>query len=235
MDESRAHLRQQMAKALRDTSLRHSPSRRLKSNVTPKIQAINLLVAEFLLQQDHHYTLSVFTSEVPLLRSMPEFTISGTQISAGSNATGGSVPRFQRQDVKDVMEILGLPLDTEVGKKIYCQYQDNSENAALLTCILENAAHVLKGGSHTGENVFSGPTEDRKSNMNFKDAESSSKESSSAKQLAQVYNEEMREVLYQSHLKSLHIKQLQEELRRYDPSFIWTCNILFFLIGEVCN
>jgi hypothetical protein len=74
-----------------------------------------------------------------------------------------------------------------------------------------------------------GPTQDRKSNKKFKDdAESSNKESSSAKKLAEVYNAEMQEVLYQSHLKSLHIKQLQEELRRYDLYFIWLCNILFF-------
>jgi RecG-like helicase len=218
-----------MVTALRDTSLRPSPSRHLKSNITPKFQAINLLVAEFLLQQNHHFTLSVFTSEAPLLRSMPEFTITGTQVSNQSNTAGESMPRFQQQDVKDIMEILELPLDTELGNRIYCQYQDNSDNTALLTCILQNARLCLDDRSHTGEkNMFSGPTQNRKSSKKFKDVESLNRESSSAKQLAEVYSAEMQEILYQSHLKSLHIKQLQEELRRYDNYLIWLRSISFF-------
>jgi len=222
LDELRAHLRQQMVIALRDTSLRPGPSRCLKSNMSPTIQAINLLVAEFLLQQDHHYTLSVFTSEVPLLRNMPEFIVSGSQISAGSNTTDESMPCFHHQDIKDIMEILGLSLDTEVGNRIYCQYEDNSKNTALLTCLLQNIPLVLDGRPLSGENkMFPGPsgasaTQDRKSNVNFKDTESSNKESNSAKHLAELYNAEMQEVLYQSQLKSQHIKQLQEEIRRYE-------------------
>jgi len=220
LDDLRTRLRQQMIMALKDTSLRPSSSGRLKSNLSPKIQAINLLVAEFLLQQHHHYTLSVFTSEVPLLRSMPEFTMSGTRISADGKADGDSMPHFHHQDVKDIMEILGLPLDTEVGNQICLQYQDNSINTALLTCIVQNISLVLKSMSQVGKkNLLSdpsgtGPTQDSKINMKCEDADSTNKESNSAKQLVDLYNAEMREVLYQSQLKSQHIKQLQEEIRR---------------------
>jgi hypothetical protein len=231
LDELRTHLRQQMITALRDTSLRPSPSRRLKSRLSPKIQAVNLLVAEFLLQQDHHYTLSVFTSEVPLLRSMPEFKKHGTRISAGSDTV--SIPHFHHQDVKDIMEILGLPLDTEVGNGIYCQYQDNSENVALLTCILQNAVRALNSKSYPGGNAFpdpggTGPVNGNETNVKSKGAEASNKERNSAKQLAELYNAEMQEVLYQSQLKSQHIKQLQEEIRRYGLYFKWICRILPF-------
>jgi hypothetical protein len=229
LDELRTHLRQQMITALRDTSLRPSPSRRLKSSLSPKIQAINLLVAEFLLQQDHHYTLSVFTSEVPLLRSMPEFKKSRTQISSESDTVGESMPHFHHQDVKDIMEILGLPLDTEVGNRIYRQYQDNSQNVALLTCILQNTLRALNSKPHTEQNMFpdpsgTGPFKGNKNNVKSKDVEASKKESNSAKQLAESYNAEMQEVLYQSRLKSQHIKQLQEEIRRYDLYIKWISN-----------
>lgn len=222
-----------MITALRVTSLRPSPSRHLKSRLSPKIQAINMLVAEFLLQQDHHYTLSVFTSEVPLLRSMPEFKKSRTQISAGTDTVGESIPHFHHQDVKDIMEILGLPLDTELGNGIYRQYQDNSENVALLTCILQNTLRALNSKSHTGGNMFpdvsgSGPIKGNENSVKSKDEEASNKESNSAKQLAELYNAEMQEVLYQSRLKSQHIKQLQEEIRRYALYFKWICKISFF-------
>lgn len=221
LDDLRTRLRQQMIMALKDTSLRPSSSGRLKSNLSPKIQAINLMVAEFLLQQHHHYTLSVFTSEVPLLRSMPEFTISGTRISVDGKTDGDSMPRFHHQDVKDIMEILGLPLDTEVGNQICLQYQDNSKNTALLTCIVQNISLVLKSMSQIGKkNLLLDPSgtsptqEGSKINLKFDDADCSNKESNSAKQLVDLYNAEMREILYQSQLKSQHIKQLQEEIRR---------------------
>lgn len=220
LDDLRTRLRQQMIMALKDTSLRPSSSGHLRSNLSPKIQAINLLLAEFLLQQHHHYTLSVFTSEVPLLRSMPEFTMSGTRISADGKADGDSMPRFHHQDVKDIMEILGLPLDTEVGNQICLQYQDNSKSTALLTCIVQNISLVLRSMSQIGEKNLllgpggTGPTQGSKTNLKCDDADFSNKESNSAKQLVDLYNEEMREVLYQSQLKSQHIKQLQEEIRR---------------------
>lgn len=220
LDDLRTHLRQQMIMALKDTSLRPISSGRLKSNLSPKIQAINLLVAEFLLQQHHHYTLSVFTSEVPLLRSMPEFTMSGTHISADGKTDGDSMPRFHHQDVKDIMEILGLPLDTEIGNQICLKYQENSKSTALLTCIVQNISLVLKSMSQIGKKNLlldpsgTGPTQDSKTNLKCDDAGCSNKESNSAKQLVQLYNEEMQEVLYQSQLKSQHIKQLQEEIRR---------------------
>jgi len=221
LDDLRTRLRQQMIMALKDTSLRPSSSGRLKSNLSPKIQAINLMVAEFLLQQHHHYTLSVFTSEVPLLRSMPEFTMSGTRISSDGKTDGDSMPRFHHQDVKDIMEILGLPLDTEVGNQICLQYQDNSKNTALLTCIVQNISLVLKSMSQIGKkNLLLDPSgtsptrEGSKINLKCDDADCSNKESNSAKQLVDLYNAEMREILYQSQLKSQHIKQLQEEIRR---------------------
>lgn len=225
LDDLRTRLRQQMIMALKDTSLRPSSAGRLRSNLSPKIQAINLLVAEFLLQQHHHYTLSVFTSEVPLLRSMPEFTMSGTRISADGKTGGESMPRFHHQDVNDIMEILGLPLDTEVGNQIYSQYQGNSKNIALLSCIVQNISLVLKNVSQTGKNNLlsdpggTGPIQGRKTDTKCEDADSSNKESNSAKQLPYLYNAEMREVLYQSQLKSQHIKQLQEEIRRYNLLF----------------
>jgi hypothetical protein len=118
------------------------------------------------------------------------------------------------------MEILGLPLDTEVGNQICLQYQDNSKNAALLTCIAQNISLVLKSTSQIGKkNLLSdpsrtGPTQDSKINMKCDDEDCSNKESNSATQLVDLYNAEMREVLYQSQLKSQHIKQLQEEIRR---------------------
>lgn len=61
INKLRAHIREQMISALKDT-----PSWKVnKTNVSsPKIQAINLLIADFLMNQDNLFTLSVFITEV---------------------------------------------------------------------------------------------------------------------------------------------------------------------------
>lgn len=62
INKLRAQIREQMITALKDNPTWDSN----KINITsPKIQAINLLVAEFLVYQDNLFTLSVFITEVP--------------------------------------------------------------------------------------------------------------------------------------------------------------------------
>jgi len=53
-----------MISALEDNSMWNTNKRNVNS---PKIQAINLLVADFLINQENLFTLSVFTSEVSII------------------------------------------------------------------------------------------------------------------------------------------------------------------------
>lgn len=69
LNKLRAHVRKQMMSALKDSSAWNAD----KNNITsPKIQAINLLVADFLINQDNLFTLSVFITEVSFIS--PKFT-----------------------------------------------------------------------------------------------------------------------------------------------------------------
>jgi len=53
-----------MISALEDNSMGNTNKRNINS---PKIQAINLLVADFLINQENLFTLSVFTTEVGII------------------------------------------------------------------------------------------------------------------------------------------------------------------------
>ncbi|PSN37851.1 hypothetical protein C0J52_22906 [Blattella germanica] len=220
LDDLRAQLRHQMVTALRSTSLGPGPSKRTNVTVSPKIHSINLLIAEFLLHHDHHYSLSVFTSEVPLLRSMPEFTKSGTQVSGKSNSSIDSAPRFHHHDVKDILESFGLHLESEIGNRIFTQYQDSTEGIALLTCILQNVAdnRVNNQGRTVAPSTNELPSQNSQSSTNLKDTTNSEKEVRAIKKLKEMYKAEMKEIVYQSQLKSQHIKQLQEEIRRFQET-----------------
>lgn len=65
LSDLRSHLRHLMVLALQNTQAGMKPN----EEVSPKQHAINLLVAEYLLRRDCHYTLSVLTSEIPSLKN----------------------------------------------------------------------------------------------------------------------------------------------------------------------
>nr|CAD7434612.1 unnamed protein product [Timema monikensis] len=134
-------LRQQMISALQDTPLGTRPEGRLWCAVSPKCYAINLLIAEFLLQQEYHYTLSVFTSEVPLLRNLPEFSVTlGSVADAVKVDSGEGLSHFQNRDVTDIMEALGFPADSDEVKALYSLYQYKRE--PLLTCFIRTISET---------------------------------------------------------------------------------------------
>lgn len=67
INKLQTHIRQQMITVVKD----NLTSNTNKINITsPKVQAINLLIAEFLLYQENFYTLSIFISEVGIIQSI---------------------------------------------------------------------------------------------------------------------------------------------------------------------
>lgn len=63
LSDLRAYMRQLMVKALEE-SKKNGKTRQRKASSSPKLQAINLLVVDYLFHEDYLYTVSVFASEV---------------------------------------------------------------------------------------------------------------------------------------------------------------------------
>lgn len=100
-----------------------------------KVQAVNLLLAEFLIQQNCFYTLSVLSTEVPLVNILPELNNNFlNKPDAGW--------KFEEKDALDILETLGFGKDSEEIVKTYFD-ADNKE--ALLFCILKTPSKDLKG------------------------------------------------------------------------------------------
>lgn len=57
-------MRQLMVKALTDSNKNEISLQLKKASSSPKLQAINLLVVDYLFHEDYLYTVSVFSSEV---------------------------------------------------------------------------------------------------------------------------------------------------------------------------
>nr|CAD7590858.1 unnamed protein product [Timema genevievae] len=171
-------LRQQMISALQDTPLGPCPEGRLWCAVSPKCYAINLLIAEFLLQQEYHYTLSVFTSEVPLLRNLPEFSVTLGSVAGAVKVDGGKgLSHFQNRDVTDIMEALGFPADSDEVKALYSMYRSKRE--PLLTCFIRTISETSHNTTSSRSKVSPSET------MSAADKTPSSSSQDSAKQPAE--------------------------------------------------
>lgn len=60
-----------------------------------------MLVAEFLVQQEYHYTMSVMVAEAPLLASFPKFSGYVSYMSQSDTIQKGTnFPRYSEKDVQ---------------------------------------------------------------------------------------------------------------------------------------
>lgn len=144
LSELRTHLRRQMIGMLKDTTLGQTISN-TNSKVSPKTHAINLLIAEFLLKQSYHYSLSVFSTEVPFfINILPEFTSSfiGSDFIANDNVPTTS-KNFGTQNFWDILESLGFNLDSRDSKQLQEMYYNSTEQS-LLTCMVHSLAKYCK-------------------------------------------------------------------------------------------
>lgn len=64
-------MRQLMVKALEESKKNGKTIRQSKASSSPKLQAVNLLVVDYLFHEDYLYTVSVFASEVSTFEHSP--------------------------------------------------------------------------------------------------------------------------------------------------------------------
>lgn len=130
LSDLRSHLRTKMINVLKETPIGRSD---WKKSMSPKLQAINLLFAEFLIQQNCFYSLSVFSTEVPLASILPE--LNGNFVKKPESGW-----KFERKEAFDILETLGFEKDGEILESYYGV--DNRES--LLWCILKAFLRHLK-------------------------------------------------------------------------------------------
>uniref|UniRef100_A0A1B6CJ66 LisH domain-containing protein n=1 Tax=Clastoptera arizonana TaxID=38151 RepID=A0A1B6CJ66_9HEMI len=206
--ELRAHMRQQMVLALQE-NLTGVSSCKKKLSSSPKFQAMRMLIADFLLQQEHHYTLSVFSTEVQILNSLPEFSSYIAEIL--NNSKNGNLPittpapRFSFTDIKDILDTLGLPSKIEVGAKAAYLYVETGE--ALLTCIVRSLSDVNLVLPIQDISAHNSP------HHQINDSEEEILEK--WQHDCDHWTKEMRQILLQSDVKIKHINKLEDTMKKF--------------------
>ncbi|XP_050355423.1 repetitive organellar protein-like isoform X2 [Nymphalis io] len=95
-------------------------------------QAVNILIAEYLLRMEFKYSLSVFISEIPLSNMV--FKFANALLKSTDSALSGL--RFGESDIWSILNYLGIKCDSEHASKIVEVYK-NQPDSPLLWCILK--------------------------------------------------------------------------------------------------
>lgn len=137
LSELRAHLRMQMINILKNTSV-GKPC--ITQTVSPKLQALNMLIGEFFLHQEYHYSLCVFTTEVPLANVFPDITHCAFNKNTLIN-NEKKLWKFSEKDMWDLLETLGIMKDSKEGNSIANLYFANNEES-LLSSLMRIIYHM---------------------------------------------------------------------------------------------
>ncbi|CAB3370968.1 Hypothetical predicted protein [Cloeon dipterum] len=155
--EVRGYLRHRLFTALHHSRLGHSLNQLPDSHpVSPKLQTLNLLIAEYLLKQRHHFTLSVFSCEAPNVSCISPNIPEMLKLRA-SEGSGSQI--FSKEDICDITDTLGLPKDCAPIIKLSSKYLEGKDQA-FITCLMrslpdffEHAINIsTKSDDHTVKN-----------------------------------------------------------------------------------
>ncbi|XP_063623028.1 uncharacterized protein LOC134795125 [Cydia splendana] len=137
LNDLRAYLRGHIVDVLKSAQTGDPPScqKQFTQRLDSTFQALNMLVAEYLLCLDFNYSLSVFVSEIPLANMVFGLAKSLMGMDADGEATK---LRFGENDVWSILNCLGVKCDSEHANAIVDMYK-TQEKTPLLLCILKCA------------------------------------------------------------------------------------------------
>lgn len=123
----RSYLRLKMINHLKYTEIGHKLVQK-PNNIQSSLskQAVNLVVADYLLQNNCHYTFSVFNSETNIL---PEFNIGILQANQ-------SVQRFQLENLLNILELVGISKKSRECERICDFYYNSKGSLPILSCLI---------------------------------------------------------------------------------------------------
>ncbi|XP_022120943.2 intracellular protein transport protein USO1-like isoform X2 [Pieris rapae] len=147
LNDLRAYLRGHIVNVLKTANTGDTTpcQKNFTQRLERRYQAINILIAEYLLKLEFNYTLSVFVSEIPLANMIFGFTKALIK-----NTDEAFDLYFEDNDVWSILSCLGIECDSQHAFKISEMYQ--AEKIPLLLCIFKCTSLCLKD-SIFNENV----------------------------------------------------------------------------------
>ncbi|EFA02033.1 uncharacterized protein LOC103312578 [Tribolium castaneum] len=124
VDDLRSYLRVLMIKQLKNTKVGKIEQ---KPQFSLSKQAFSLVIADYLLHEGCHYTLSIFSTEVPGVAPQNPFSLYEAHNSRNKW-------RFDEESLLNVLELIGISKTSGESLKISARYFRNGES--LLSCLV---------------------------------------------------------------------------------------------------
>ncbi|KAJ8728863.1 hypothetical protein PYW07_006559 [Mythimna separata] len=133
LNDLRAYLRRHIVNVLKsaETGDPSACQKNFTQRLDLRYQAMNMLVAEYLMRLEFNYSFSVFVSEIPLANMVFGFAQSLMEKFDENIAD----LRFKDTDVWSILNYLGIQCDSEHASNIIRMYEDEKQHPLLL-CIL---------------------------------------------------------------------------------------------------
>jgi hypothetical protein len=145
VSDLRSYLRVLMIKELRNTTVGKIDHN--KANFSLSKQAFSLVIAEHLLREGCHYTLSIFSTEVPGVASQLPFSLFEAHCH-------DETWRFDQDSLLNVLELIGISKTSTESLRIAGHYFRNQ--GSLLNCLVNSkidtveVSNVDNGGDYLG-------------------------------------------------------------------------------------
>nr|CAI5834047.1 unnamed protein product [Callosobruchus analis] len=131
ISDIKVQLRYKMINILKKTVVGREIVEKCIQRTSLSKQALNLIVAEFLLQNQFHYSLSLFNTEASVANIFPEHAYKyGTEVKKKQF-------RLDYENFLNVMELIGVPKTSDECKELVNLYYANSEYYSVLDSLIQ--------------------------------------------------------------------------------------------------
>lgn len=147
----RSHICYKMVNVLKNTAVGKQIFRMFSQNMSLSKQAVNILVAEYLLKNNYEYTLTIFNAEASLTNILPEYT--------STNMTGNKFNNFDSKNVLHILDLIGFPDNCKARKEILKIYYQEPRDMSMLNCLIAILSKIKdeqlnEEEQSSGKNVF---------------------------------------------------------------------------------
>lgn len=148
VSDLKSHVRYRMINILKNTAIGRDIVRKSLQKTSLSRQAVNLIVAEYLMQNHYHYTLSIFNTEAGLTDIFP--------VSGEFNDSNPA--KFDPDNVRNIMELIGISKMNILSNELLSSYytdQDASILSSLVTLLhrlTDKRCEMLDNDQYPGKN-----------------------------------------------------------------------------------
>lgn len=123
-----SQIRLKLVNILRNTAIGRNLYKKFAQNNSLFKQALNMIVAEYLLRNEYEYSLSVFSTETALLN------VSNYLLQDSEHRLNKKM--FDFNDILHIFEVIGIPETTKMGSEILKLYKDSEGGSSILCCLI---------------------------------------------------------------------------------------------------